>query len=227
MQRVRLRFGREGPVRFISHLDTVRCWDRVFRRAFIPLEYSQGFTPHPKIAVAAPLAVGFTSEAELMDIWVRKWLPPESVVMMARSQLPVGFVLFDAWEVPTGAPALQTMIRMARYCCVAWHDGGVSGAVDATRAFLQAETAIHQFVRGDEVKSTDLRPHVRTITVEQRPDDWCSIEMLVNIGQEGSARPDHVLAALGFSAPEKSIHRLELLFQGEDCQSVQECSHSS
>ncbi len=226
MQRLRLRFGRGAPVRFISHLDTVRCWDRVFRRAFIPLEYSQGFTPHPKMAVAAPLAVGFTSEAELMDIWVRKWLPPESLVMMTRSQLPAGFLLFDAREVPVGAPALQTMVRMARYRCVAWHDGGVPGALDAIRAFLQSESAIHQFVRGDEVKTVDLRPHVRTIVVEQGSDDWCTVEMLVSIGQEGSARPDHVLAALGFSSPEKSIHRLELLLEGQDCESGEARSYS-
>ena len=78
MQRLRVSFGRGVPARFISHLDVMRCWERVFRRASIPVEYTQGFTPHPKIAVAAPLAVGFTGEAELMDVWLRKWMPPDA-----------------------------------------------------------------------------------------------------------------------------------------------------
>jgi len=212
MQRLRLRFGRGAPVRFISHLDTVRCWERVFRRAAIPLEYTQGFTPHPKIAVAAPLAVGVTSDAELMDIWLRKWIPPQSAMMLARRELPSGFVLFDAWEVPSGAPGLQASVRMARYRCVAVHPEGVAGASRAVDSFLQSESVVYSFTRQEETRSIDLRPLVHSIAIEPGPGDSCRVDLDVSIGQEGSARPDHVLGMLGFSLPAESIHRVALSF---------------
>ncbi len=217
MERLRLRFGRQGPVRFISHLDTVRCWERMCRRASLPLEYSHGFTPHPKIAVAAPLAVGFTSEAELMDIWLRKWLPPESVLMTLRRQLPTGFTLLNAWEMPHGAPALQSMVRKARYHCAAWHEGGLAAAREAARSFLDSRSVVYEYVRGDEVRSVDLRPLVHGVVVDSTTDvHWCSVSLEVSIGQKGSARPDHVLAALGFAAPIDLVHREGLILEGEE-----------
>jgi len=212
MQRLRLRFGRGATVRFISHLDTLRCWERVFRRASIPLEYTQGFSPHPKIAVAVPLAVGVTGDAELMDIWLRKWMPPQSAMMLVRREIPSGFVLLDAWEVPVGAPGLQASLRTARYRCVAVHPEGVAAAHRAVEVFLQSESVVYSFTRQEETRSIDLRPLVHAIAVEPGPGDSCRMDLNVSIGQEGSARPDHVLGVLGFSLPAESVERVALSF---------------
>lgn len=203
----------------------MRFWARLFRRASIPIEYTQGFTPHPRMAVAAPLAVGVTGDAELMDIWLRKWLPPQSAVMMARRQLPDGFVLLDAWEVPVGAPGLQATVRTARYVCVASHAGGVVAAQGAVDAFLRAESVVYSFKRGEEERSVDLRPLVHSVAVRQEVDDLCRVEVEVAIGQEGSARPDHILGALGFSAPAVSIHRVGLYFESPNLESGPTVSH--
>ena len=213
MQRLRLRFGRGSAVRFISHLDIMRCWERVFRRAGVPLEYTQGFTPHPKLAVAAPLAVGFTGAAELMDIWLRKWTPPEAVMMMVRPELPQGFELSLVWEVPLRAPSLQSIIRSARYRCVAWCDEGLSVAQAAARTFLASESVTCEYRRGEEVRSQDIRPLVRDVVVEPGPGGACEIELDVHLGQNGSVRPEHVLAGLGFAMPPESIHRVGLSWE--------------
>ena len=69
MQRLRVRFSRGQEVKFISHLDIMRLWQRALHRAGIALAYSEGYTPHPRISLAAPLALGITSEAELMDVF--------------------------------------------------------------------------------------------------------------------------------------------------------------
>ncbi|MYG90977.1 MAG: DUF2344 domain-containing protein, partial [Chloroflexi bacterium] len=66
--RIHIRFAAEGPLKYVSHLDLMRVWERVFKRARLPLATSHGFSPRPKIALAAPLAVGVTSEAELLDV---------------------------------------------------------------------------------------------------------------------------------------------------------------
>jgi len=213
MQRLRLRFGRGSAVRFISHLDTMRCWERVFRRAGVPLEYTQGFTPHPKLAVAAPLAVGFTGAAELMDIWLRKWTPPEAVMMMVRPELPQGFELSLAWEIPVRAPSLQSIVSSARYLCVAWFDDGLSAAQAAARTFLESDSVTYEYRRQDELRSQDIRPLVRDVVVEPGPGGACEIGLDVHLGQEGSVRPEHVLAGIGFAVPPESIHRVGLFWE--------------
>jgi radical SAM-linked protein len=212
MQRLRLKFGRGTPVRFISHLDMMRCWERIFRRASVPLDYTKGFTPHPRMAVAAPLAVGVTSDAELMDVWLRKWIPPQSAMMMVRGELPMGFTVSDVWEVPSGAPALQASLRMAQYRCVAVHPAGLDAARGAADAFLQAASVVHSFARKDEMRSVDLRPLVHSLAVQPGADACCRVDLEVSIGQEGSARPDHVLEVLGFTLPAVSIQRVALGF---------------
>ena len=68
MQRLRIRFSRGEELKFISHLDIIRLWERALRRARIGLAYSEGFSPHPRISLAAPLSLGITSDAELMDV---------------------------------------------------------------------------------------------------------------------------------------------------------------
>ncbi|MGH2634098.1 MAG: TIGR03936 family radical SAM-associated protein, partial [Tepidiformaceae bacterium] len=66
-QRFRVWFRKGERVRYISHLDVLRAWERAIRRTGLPLSYSQGFTPHPKIAFASPLPLGFIGECEVMD----------------------------------------------------------------------------------------------------------------------------------------------------------------
>ena len=115
MERIRVRFGRKEEVKFISHLDIVRFWERALIRAAMPLAHSQGFTPHPRISVAAPLAVGVTSEAELMDVWLNYWMPPQSFMMEVRSQLPQGFEILEAWGVGLSMPSVQSCVAFAEY----------------------------------------------------------------------------------------------------------------
>ena len=131
MQRLRLKYGRTEAARYISHLDSMRAWERIFRRAGVPLDYTRGFTPHPRLAVASPLPVGFTSSAELMDIWVRKWMPPDAAYMAIREQLPQGFTLESVIEVPLTLGSLQSKVCAARYTCVAQHPQGLAGAQHA------------------------------------------------------------------------------------------------
>jgi len=207
MQRLRLSYGRGEEARFISHLDTMRCWERIFRRGGVPIEYTHGFTPHPRIAFGAPLAVGFTSDRELMDVWLRTWMPPDSVVMLARREVPGGFTVYDALEVPLSAPSLQSVIRSAIYKCTAAHPAGLDGAQRAVDAFLDAECVSHEVTRGDSVKTIELRPMVRSIELSETADGEYDIVMQVSLSQEGTVRPEHVLDVLGFSTPATMIHR--------------------
>ena len=85
--RVRITFAKTDAMRFTGHLDLHRAWERTFRRAGLPLAYTQGFSPHPRINLASALPLGFTSERELVDIWLEQELPA-SAVTAALERLP-------------------------------------------------------------------------------------------------------------------------------------------
>ena len=92
MQRLRIRFSRGEDVKYISHLDLIRLWQRALNRAGIPLTYSRGFNPHPQISMALALAMGVTSEAELMDIYVDKFISPHNFTEHWGSNYRMGWL---------------------------------------------------------------------------------------------------------------------------------------
>jgi radical SAM-linked protein len=215
MWRLRLRFGRGEEVKFISHLDIVRFWERAFRRAGIPLAYSQGFTPHPRLSVAAPLAVGVTSEAELMDIWLNRWMPPQSFMMMVKHQLPVGFDIFDAWEVGLNAPSLQCSLAFAEYRSEVRSERDGQWLRDSIHSLLQAKELPWHHYRGARIHFYDLRALIDELWVIDACDSLCVLGMRLRCDANSSGRPEQVVAALGFSQYPESIHRMKLTLKGE------------
>ncbi|MCK4402517.1 MAG: TIGR03936 family radical SAM-associated protein [Dehalococcoidia bacterium] len=239
MQRLRLRFGRGDEVKFISHLDVVRFWERAFRRAKIPLVYSQGFTPHPRISLAAPLAVGVTSEAELMDVWLSRWMPPQSLTMRVKSQLPCGFEIFDAWQVGLNIPSLQSCLAFAEYRVVIKSGKSKPDVEASLHSLLQARELPWHHSRGDKMKLYDLRALIEDLWVighhlepfvtcysegEKRPKNLaqgrlhegaiCILGMRLRCDAKGSGRPEQVVVALGFPQYPESIHRTKLILKG-------------
>jgi radical SAM-linked protein len=220
MQRLRLRLGRGEEVKFISHLDMVRFWERAFRRARIPLAYSQGFTPHPRLSVAAPLAVGVTSEAELMDIWLNRWMPPQSLMMMVKIQLPGGFNIFDVWEVGLTIPSLQSCLAFAEYRVEMRSEQDEQWVKDSIYSLLQAKELPWHHYRGTKIHSYDLRTLIGDLwVIDSRPKrsegSIYVLGMRLRCDANGSGRPEQVVAALGFSQYPESIHRTKLTLKGD------------
>jgi radical SAM-linked protein len=113
-QRLRLSFAKGEAIKYISHLDLARTWERVFRRAELPLAYSQGFNPRPRFQIAAALPVGVTGQSELLDIWLTDCLPAEEALARLRPVLPAGLDVSAAQEVELQVPSLQSQMRSAR-----------------------------------------------------------------------------------------------------------------
>src|SRR4030042_929087 len=110
MQRLRLRFSRGDEVKYVSHLDLMRLWERALRRAGIALAYSEGFSPHPRLSLAAPLPLGVTSEAELMDVFCTKWVSPHFLATAVSRQLPPGMEILQVQQVALTQPSLQSLV---------------------------------------------------------------------------------------------------------------------
>ena len=97
MHRLRVRFSRGQEVKFISHLDIMRLWQRALHRADISLAYSEGFSPHPRISLAAPLPIGITSQNDLMDTFCAKWFLPNFLTKAVSKQLPHGVEILQVY----------------------------------------------------------------------------------------------------------------------------------
>jgi radical SAM-linked protein len=212
MQRLRIKFSRGEEVKFISHLDIMRFWHRAFRRAEIPLAYSQGFTPHPKIALAAPLPVGITSEAELMDIVLRIWMPPQSLLMLASKQLPPGFNILDVQEITLNAPSLQSIVSHAEYRLTVRTERTKEEIANSITSLLSAAQIPWQRVKETGTKNLDLRPLIETMRLVDCHASTCTLEMKLKCGAGGSGRAEEVASALGLTEFPESIHRTALFF---------------
>lgn len=209
VQRMRVTFARGESVKYITHLDLMRFWERALRRANVPIAYSEGFSPHAQISLAAPLPVGTTSEAELMDVFLAERITPKSLLSDVSSQLPPDMRAVSAEEVGLGLPALQADVRFAEYDVdVEPPDGG--DAREAVVRFLAADAIPWEHRREDQVRSYDIRSFVDTIEVVQADGIATGLHMRLKNDSSGSGRPEQVVLALGLGAPVR-IHRTKIV----------------
>jgi len=211
MQRLRLKFGRGEELKFLSHLDLMRLWERALRRAGLPLAYSEGFTPHPRIALAAPLSVGVTSEAELMDVFLSRWIAPDSFVAQAKKQLPQGLDLPEAWPVGLNIPSLQSQVRFAEYKVEVDTEKARQEVESAVRSLLSLEELPWHHFRDTGARHYDLRALVDDLWLIDCRDSLYVLGMRLRCDARGSGRPEQVAKALGFSQRPKFIHRTKLI----------------
>ncbi|MFD9076282.1 TIGR03936 family radical SAM-associated protein, partial [Streptomyces lasiicapitis] len=100
MQRIRLRYTKRGRLRFTSHRDFQRAFERALRRAEVPMAYSAGFTPHPKVSYANAAPTGTGSEAEYLEIALTEHRDPRKLWELLDESLPDGLDITDAVEGP-------------------------------------------------------------------------------------------------------------------------------
>lgn len=210
IQRLRVTFTRGDEMKYITHLDMMRFWERALRRAGVPVFNSEGFSPHPQIALAAPLAVGTTSDCELLDVFLEQRVTPRAFIDALSPQLPPAVTIASAQEVGLTLPSLQADVRAAEYEVDAPLPEGFD-VEDAVRRLLDAESIPWQHKRDEEMKSYDLRPLVHEIDVIGREGTSVRLRMLLcNDSTNGAGRPEQVALALGLALPTR-IHRTRLV----------------
>jgi radical SAM-linked protein len=115
MPRYRVMYAKEGPASYISHLDLIRAFERAARRAGLPLAFTQGFNPHPKLSFAAPLAVGTAGEAEFADLELTGNISVGVVAKSLSDAMPEGLRVIEIRLAPDSAPALMATVDLAGY----------------------------------------------------------------------------------------------------------------
>jgi len=213
MQRLRIRFGRGPEIKYISHLDIVRLWQRALNRADMPLAYSEGFNPHPRISVAAPLALGITSEAELMDIVLSRVISPHFFTAAVSQQLPGGIQMEQVQPIPLPMPSLQSLIQFAEYRVEVATEKTKEEIETGIDNLLSLEHLPWQHQRDTGPRKYDLRPLVNDLQLLRWTKGQCAISMRLLCGSNGSGRPEQVAAALGFNEHPSSMHRTRLILR--------------
>ncbi|MEU2223260.1 TIGR03936 family radical SAM-associated protein [Streptomyces sp. NPDC012751] len=198
MQRIRLRYTKRGRLRFTSHRDFQRAFERALRRAEVPMAYSAGFTPHPKVSYANAAPTGTGSEAEYLEIALTAPRDPETLRALLDESLPTGLDIIEAVEARTSGLA-------DRLTASVWElrlDGvEAADAERAVTAFTTAGSVEVQRMTKNGVRTFDARPAVASLETHGSPadrptDQPCAILRLVVRHVTPAVRPDDVLSGL-------------------------------
>jgi len=206
--RVRVRWGKSARYRYMSHLENLRLLERALRRSRLPVSYSQGYNPTMKLSLGPPLPLGFTSEAEYLDITLDSNLMPYMVENL-RKTLPEGIELLDARSVLGKNLSLNAAINRAEYCVPVgfWSDPQVLKA--QAEQVLAAETLECERRGKNESKKIDIRPALYDVRVT---DKECILEL--GLGSAGYAKATEVIGFLqqGLTVPSAALpfHRKDL-----------------
>jgi radical SAM-linked protein len=216
IQRLRLTFSRGEELKYISHLDLMRLWQRALRRADIPLAYSKGFSPHPKISLASPLAIGVTSSGELMDVFLEHRVSPHFFLKSLSPQLPRGIYVSEIEEIGLGLPSLQSQVLYAEYEVCVETDKDANEVEVTLRSLLDKVTLPWQHIRDKEVRSYDLRRLIENVQLLHIGQHECTLGMRLRCDKKGTGRPEQVTLALGFDTPPRYIHRARLILDRQN-----------
>jgi radical SAM family uncharacterized protein/radical SAM-linked protein len=216
VQRLRLTFSVGDELKYISHLDMMRVWERTLRRARIPLAYSQGFHPQPRIQFAAPLAVGFTGRREVVDLLLTRRADPTLLAEELATHFPPGVQIGEILEVDLREPSLPSQVRAAEYTVYVESEETatrLSGRVDD---LLAAPEIRRERRRKGRLREYNLRPLIQALRYQGRESDrgWHRLEMRLQVEGGATGRPDEVLAALSLDRRARRIERTQILFMG-------------
>ncbi len=204
---VRLRYAKTGRLVALSHLETMHALIRAFRRARLPMAYSQGYHPKPKVSFGPALSVGIESRCELLDLELVGHMDGGEVAARLAPELPEGLTLDSAELLPLGAPGIGESLRAMHYVAVfpddPWSDGRLDECVEAylgqeravvhrTQAPKNKDRKRHQKIAGRKQREINLKDIVTHIGVEGPT----RVAFSLRVDPAGSARPAEVLAAI-------------------------------
>lgn len=201
--RIRVTHSKTAHMRYTSHLDVHRTWERTLRRARLPLSYSQGFNPRPKINLAAALPLGFTSDSEMVEFWLDGNQPLCEIESRLREVVPPGIEIQTVEEIDPRTPKIPNLVDSAKYQVSLLEP--VSDLANRITDLLKAE-ALERERRG---KTYDLRPLIEGLHVQ----GMNNLELQLAARSGATGRPEEVLLALGIDPHTARVHRKALILK--------------
>jgi radical SAM-linked protein len=194
VQRLRVRYAKRGRLRFTSHRDFSRAFERAVFRARVPMAYSSGFNPHPRISYAGAAPTGSASEAEYLELALSQVVVPADVHAMLDEALPPGLDVLEVVESPGGS--LSDLLEGSRWRIDLAVDREV--ATDAVARFLAADEALVERMTKKGMREFDARSAVvalELLPVDDAAPGRTTLDVVLRHGTP-AVRPDDVLRGL-------------------------------
>lgn len=179
------------------------------RRAELPITYSQGFHPQPKISLAAALPLGFSSRGEVLDVRLNEEIPIEVISKRLKNSLPPDIRLIHIESVDEHAPALQTQVVSAEYEILLTES--IDGA-ELTRK-VEALMLSESLIRERRSKVYDMRPLVEMLSVVTEANGEVGLRMTLAARDGATGRPEEILNAFDIAPEYTRVERTRLIFQ--------------
>lgn len=216
-QRVRFVYEKGEAIKFISHQDETRLWERTLRRAGLPLLYKQGFNPQPHIQFAAPLGLGMTGVQEIVDVIFSPPVPLDALLEQIRAKLPPGVDLRQGTEVPVKTPSPQSLTIGADYTILLYAEPGEILEADL-QAKIDAFWAESEIWRQRERHGQPYQYNLRPLVFELRYEGYDPtaeehrIFLRVQMRPGATGRPDELVDALGLDDFARTLRRERIYF---------------
>lgn len=206
-QRLRIIHSITPPLCYASHLDRMAVWTRAARRAGLPLRYSEGYHPRPRLQFGAALPVGFHAGAEILDLWLEPPVDPQAAQQQLERELPEGLGIVSVEDVDVNEPSLPKRVQSADY----------AATVESTLAPSEIERRVDELLAAESLprerrgRAYDLRPLVEQLEMAETCPDGVVLEMRLATRSGATGRPEEVLAELGLDDGFFRICRVRLL----------------
>jgi radical SAM family uncharacterized protein/radical SAM-linked protein len=212
-QRMRFRFTLQGPLRFLSHLETLRAMTRALRRAQLPVHFSQGFHPQPQLTFATALPVGIESTGEYADVVLSAPLEPRHFQERLNRVLPAYMRILEARTVPLKAPALMSERLAAQYDVevpVSFVPPAVIPLHARVQAFLAHDDIPVQRWHKKGPRRVNIRPGITRLEVKPPAGAMVTLAMLLREDAEAKAKPAEVAHAL-LNLNDEQLHSVRII----------------
>lgn len=211
-------FSVSGNIKFLSHLDLLKVMERAMRRAEIPVAFSQGFNPHPKIAFGSAKAVGLASKGEFVDVELDGKMDPNDFQKRLQEKCPSGIVIEKTIEISSEGPALMSVINCASYEVLVKVPGELNEEElkqKIAHIFAEEEIIVER-VSPKRKKQFDIRPGILSLTYTPCPPEKVMFQMDLKMGNLGNVKPEEVVRSLKLNFYEiLDITRTGLFVQNE------------
>ena len=212
MDRIRIYYKKGDALRYTGHLDLQKIWERYLRRSNLPLAYSQGFHPQPRINQALPLPLGITSLAEIIEIWLENNQKLDCIETKLKNTEQPGIEIYKLELIDPSLPKIQNMITGAEYSVTLLDPFDAEDLQHLIDQLTIKETAMRE-KRG---RTYNLRPLLQELyLIQNEGHNPCSLNIFMSLlalpGATG--RPDEVLSELEIDPNNTRITRTKLLLQ--------------
>jgi radical SAM-linked protein len=211
-QRLHIVFGKQGALKYTSNLDLAKIWERVLRRAQLPILYTQGFNARARIQLASALPLGITSECEILDVSLREPTSLDGLIERLTVVSPAGLPIYSITEVEPRSPTLQTRVRSAEYRIQFDEEIDREALRQKIAAMLSADEITASKERKGKSVEVDLRPLIYDLYIDEQGNLMAHLA----VGSQGNLRPDQIVEQLGLAEHYYNAHRVRLHLNQEE-----------